>query len=1034
MTEVAAALGISADSSGLAAAVRELRNVDAAARGAVEGISSFGRTADRAGAAAASLGQSASKSARDAARLESAYERVRSAIDPVYASSRRYESALKTLTSTERAGKISKDDLIRLNDLAVQKYLSLKNVIDQTAAAETAAASARERATATYERLRASVDKVFASSKQYEAGLTTLNTLLAANDITQTQYDQTLGMLAQKLLQVKTGTDSLAASTANAKREQDQAIAAYERTRASIDPMFAASKRYEAALENLDDALRRNIISQTTYNNLNAQASQALLGTGGAAGTMGSAMNGARYAITNASFQIQDFAVQVASGQSAMVAFTQQMPQLLGALGFTGKLAVWGAIAGTVVAAAGAIYMGWKRTQKAAEDGDTALEAYNKTLQKYVQLAGSAADSSGRLAMRMGNISYNQSLDAFNRAFTEFTSKAEGSYTAWEKFADELSGRNAAGMGGTVVDMLNTIKDTFNLPQAESSGLFGMIQKLGQTAPTSLQEVVDQAKALDAAFTSAYGSMDRAPAGVQDLWASVIDMGIGAASEIDSAMQNIGSNLDKVNAEIQAAIEKQKQQKAYADDYLTASQQTRDMLSAIAAYGEDSAQVEALRRDHALANADAMFQQQNIAGQLLVDLNNAAAATYDAEAATAEWADRMAAVNAQLQGAFSLLNSIGGGMVASAGIAAANKVLDAGGSAIAAEQARRRREEELRLYNEQDALIARGQSTPGIADMAAEQQRRQWEAEDEYQARIDAQREAEREAAKSARGGGGKGRKPAKSEAMKEAEREQKRMENDADRIFEKTRTNLERLAIEQQDLNELYAEGYFGAVGSVTAMDTLARAMKDVAEQYDPVLQKQKEWTDSMISGFAAMWTGGQSFIDTLANIAMKLAEMAAMEAFTTIFESSGLQKGIGAVIGSVFGVTPNAKGGVYDSPSLSKYSNQVVSSPTMFAFAKGAGLMGEAGPEAIMPLSRGPDGRLGVSADSVRGSKGNEGTTNVKLDLNVRAVPGDMFVPIVEEIAGNQADVRVQRASEAADRALPDRIAEHMIDPRYR
>jgi hypothetical protein len=35
------------------------------------------------------------------------------------------------------------------------------------------------------------------------------------------------------------------------------------------------------------------------------------------------------------------------------------------------------------------------------------------------------------------------------------------------------------------------------------------------------------------------------------------------------------------------------------------------------------------------------------------------------------------------------------------------------------------------------------------------------------------------------------------------------------------------------------------------------------------------------------------------------------------------------------------------------------------MFAFAKGAGLMGEAGPEAIMPLKRGPDGKLGVHAE---------------------------------------------------------------------
>ncbi|QCC12501.1 phage tail tape measure protein [Salmonella enterica] len=60
--------------------------------------------------------------------------------------------------------------------------------------------------------------------------------------------------------------------------------------------------------------------------------------------------------------------------------------------------------------------------------------------------------------------------------------------------------------------------------------------------------------------------------------------------------------------------------------------------------------------------------------------------------------------------------------------------------------------------------------------------------------------------------------------------------------------------------------------------------------------------------------------------------------------------------------GLTLNAKGGVYDSADLSKFSNGIVNSPTMFAFAKGAGLMGEAGPEAIMPLTRTADGSLGV------------------------------------------------------------------------
>ena len=74
----------------------------------------------------------------------------------------------------------------------------------------------------------------------------------------------------------------------------------------------------------------------------------------------------------------------------------------------------------------------------------------------------------------------------------------------------------------------------------------------------------------------------------------------------------------------------------------------------------------------------------------------------------------------------------------------------------------------------------------------------------------------------------------------------------------------------------------------------------------------------------------------------------------------------------GAYSNLTLNAKGGVYESHDLSKYSGSIVSSPTLFAFAKGAGLMGEAGPEAIMPLTRAADGSLGVRALGAGGGGG--------------------------------------------------------------
>lgn len=87
---------------------------------------------------------------------------------------------------------------------------------------------------------------------------------------------------------------------------------------------------------------------------------------------------------------------------------------------------------------------------------------------------------------------------------------------------------------------------------------------------------------------------------------------------------------------------------------------------------------------------------------------------------------------------------------------------------------------------------------------------------------------------------------------------------------------------------------------------------------------------------------------------------------------------------IGPVPSPRPFAKGGAF-LQGLNGFSNQIVSKPTMFAFADGAGLMGEAGAEAIMPLKRDASGRLGVSA-SDGGSQQGSGAQSVHVTSDVK------------------------------------------------
>lgn len=102
-------------------------------------------------------------------------------------------------------------------------------------------------------------------------------------------------------------------------------------------------------------------------------------------------------------------------------------------------------------------------------------------------------------------------------------------------------------------------------------------------------------------------------------------------------------------------------------------------------------------------------------------------------------------------------------------------------------------------------------------------------------------------------------------------------------------------------------------------------------------------------------------------------------------------------------------AKGGAYDAgiEAFAKggmFTNSIVSSPTLFKFAKGTGLMGEAGPEAIMPLKRDSNGNLGVrtnqnsaNVDVVVNNYGNEKaevkeTTDSRGNRRIEVVVGEM------------------------------------------
>jgi lambda family phage tail tape measure protein len=124
---------------------------------------------------------------------------------------------------------------------------------------------------------------------------------------------------------------------------------------------------------------------------------------------------------------------------------------------------------------------------------------------------------------------------------------------------------------------------------------------------------------------------------------------------------------------------------------------------------------------------------------------------------------------------------------------------------------------------------------------------------------------------------------------------------------------------------------------------------------------------------------TGKANFTDLANSIIADIARIAIRQAI--------IRPLVGGIF-DIFNIKPSAMGNVFAQNGIQKFARGgIVDRPTMFPFANGIGLMGEAGPEAIMPLRRGRDGRLGVQAANGGGAV----SVVVNVDASGTSVQGD-------------------------------------------
>ena len=169
-----------------------------------------------------------------------------------------------------------------------------------------------------------------------------------------------------------------------------------------------------------------------------------------------------------------------------------------------------------------------------------------------------------------------------------------------------------------------------------------------------------------------------------------------------------------------------------------------------------------------------------------------------------------------------------------------------------------------------------------------------------------------------------------------------------------------------QKSRNRLIQDGIRLRKQAKNAETDLKEETESVNEQFKKIGKTIKA---SVVDGLTAAITGAQSLGEALGNILRQAG---------SLFVSFGLKQ--------LFPIL-NADGNIYDRSGFVPFAKGgVVDKPTLFPFAKGIGLMGEAGPEAIMPLRRGPSGRLGVEA-----AGGGVSNVVVNVDASGSAVEGD-------------------------------------------
>lgn len=179
------------------------------------------------------------------------------------------------------------------------------------------------------------------------------------------------------------------------------------------------------------------------------------------------------------------------------------------------------------------------------------------------------------------------------------------------------------------------------------------------------------------------------------------------------------------------------------------------------------------------------------------------------------------------------------------------------------------------------------------------------------------------------------------------------------------------------------------GALSTATGMTvSFQRELLGMQSSISLAEKEARGFSQSLSRGlrgaFGDLVLEGAKLSDVLGNLAQQMIRNSFNQAISPVTNaiSGAITGGLGNLFGGLFG---SANGNAFVGGRQTAFATGgIVNGPTVFPMRGGTGLMGEAGPEAIMPLSRGVDGKLGV-----RGGGGGHVTVN----MNISTPDADSF-----------------------------------------